>query len=104
MTWPPSLLRFRIGVVERGFGLWLPLFLVWPLFIVATLAIVPLVLLLALLLWPTGWSRTSLLMVPWVFRVIYSLRGLVIELKSGTDWVYIPGIYRDPVKGINGSA
>ena len=89
MIWPPSMLGFSIRGVARGFTIWLPLFLVWPLFILAVLAIFPLVLLLALLLWPTGWSRTLLLLGPWVFRVIYAMRGLVIELNSGTDRVYI---------------
>ena len=47
MIWPPSLLGFRIGNVDRGFRLWLPLFLVWPPFLLMALALFPLVLLLS---------------------------------------------------------
>ena len=89
MIWPPSLLGFRITNANRGFGLWLPLFLVWPLFVLAALAMLPLVFLLSLLLWPTGWGRTMLLTGPWLFRLFCALRGLVIDVKSGTSRVYI---------------
>ena len=64
MIWPPSLLGFHIGSVKRGFRLWLPLFLVWPPFVLAALAMFPLVFLLALLLWPIGLGRTLLLAGP----------------------------------------
>jgi len=89
MIWPPSLLGFRIGSVKRGFHLWLPLFLVWPPVLLMALALFPLVLVLALLLWPIGWGRTMLLTGPWFFRVFCGLRGLVIDVKSGTNRVYI---------------
>ena len=89
MIWPPALLRIRIRNEKRRFGLWLPLFLVWPFFVLAAMAMFPLVLLLALLLWPKGWGRTLLLMGPWVFRMFCALRGVVIDVKSGTNQVYI---------------
>ena len=89
MIWPPSLLGFRIRGVGKGFGLWLPLFLVWPPFVLAALALLPLVFLLALLLWPIGRGRTLLLTGPWFFRMFCALRGLGIDVKSGTTRVSI---------------
>lgn len=89
MIWPPSLLGLRIRNAKSRFGLWLPLFLVWPPFVLAALVMFPLVLLLALLLWPKGWGRTLLLTGPWFFRMFCGLRGLVIDVKSGTNQVYI---------------
>ena len=89
MIWPPSLLGIRIRSVKRRFGLWLPLFLVWPPFFLAALAMFPLVFLLALLLWPFGRGRTLLLAGPWFFRMFCALRGLVIDVNSGTTRVYI---------------
>ena len=89
MIWPPSLLGFRIRNANRGVGLWLPLFLVWPPFVLAALALLPLVFLLSLLLWPSGWGRTMLLTGPWFFRMFCALRGLVIDIKSGTTQVYV---------------
>ena len=89
MIWPPSLLGIRIRGVKRSFGLWLPLFLIWPPFVLAALAMFPLVFLLALLLWPRSWGRSVLLTGPWLFRMFCALRGLVIDVKSGTNRVYI---------------
>ena len=89
MIWPPSLLGFRIRGVRRGFGLWLPLFLIWPLLVLAALVMLPLAFLLALLLWPKGWGRTLLLTGPWFFRMFCALRGLAVDVKSGTTQVNI---------------
>lgn len=89
MIWPPSLLGFRVRNEKKGFVLWRPLFLIWPPFVLVALAMFPLVLLLALLLWPTGWSRTLLLAGPWFFRMFCALRGLAIDVVSGTSRVYI---------------
>ncbi len=89
MIWPPSLLVFRIRNAQREFGLWLPLFLVWPLFIMVAMIMLPFVILLAVLLWPSGWGRTMLLTGPWLFRMFCALRGLMINVKSGTSRVYV---------------
>ncbi len=89
MILPPSLLGFRIKHGKRGFGLWLPLFLIWPPIVLAALVMLPLVLFLSLLLWPLGWGRTMLLTGPWFFRMFCALRGLVIDVTNGTNRVYI---------------
>ena len=89
MIWPPSLLGFRIRNTNVRFGIWLPLFLVWPLFILAALAMLPLVLLLSLLLWPSGWGRTVLMTGPWLFRMFCALRGVEIDVESGTSRIWV---------------
>ena len=89
MIWPPSLLGISIRLEKRVFGLWLPLFLAWPLLVIAAVVMLPLVLLLSLLLWPSGWGRTVLLTGPWFFRMFCALRGLVIDVKSGASRIYI---------------
>jgi len=89
MIWPPSLLGFRIRNENRGFGFWLPLFLIWPPIVLAALVMLPWVILLSLLLWPSGWGRPMLLTGPWFFRVFCALRGLLIDVKSGTTQVHI---------------
>ena len=88
MMWPPSLLGFRIQSPTRDFWIWLPLFLLWPLVVLAALVMLPLILLTSLVLWPTGWGRTLLFTGPWLFRMFCALRGLVIDVKSGTSWLY----------------
>ena len=39
MMWPPSVLRLRIDNRQRHFGLWLPLFLIWPVLLVLGLVL-----------------------------------------------------------------
>ena len=89
MTWPPSLLRVHIHHKDGGFALWLPLFLIWPPAIVLMVLFSPLVLLLAILLWPLGRSRTMLLAGPLLFRLFCSLRGLEIAVDRPPKRVII---------------
>jgi hypothetical protein len=89
MMWPPSLLGFRIGNANRGFRLWLPLCLIRPLFVLFALVMLSFVLLLALVLWRSGWGKTVLFTGPWFFRMFCALRGLLIDVRSGSSRVYI---------------
>ncbi len=85
----PLLLRVRVQSGRRRFGLWLPLFLIWaPIFLLA-LALFPLVLVLALVLWPRGLGRPLLLAGPAIFRIVCALRGLLIDVHSPPEQVYI---------------
>jgi len=86
---PPLFLRIRIGNSKRRFGLWLPLFLIWPPVLLLGLALFPLVLVLAVLLWPWGWGRTLLLTGPAMYRLCCGFRGLLIEVHSPPEQVYI---------------
>ena len=89
MNLPPSLLRVRVQNSKRRFGLWLPLFLIWPLVVLFALALFPLVLVLAALLWRKGWGRPVLLAGPTFFRLFCALRGLVVNVEDGSQQVYI---------------
>ena len=89
MSLPPSLLRVRIQGAKRRFGLWLPLFLAWPPLVLLALALFPLVLLLAALLWHRGWGKPLLLAGPAFFRLFCALRGLLIEVEDPSHKVYI---------------
>ena len=89
MMWPPSLLRLRIRNGKHRFGLWLPLFIVWPPVVLMGLALLPFVLALSALLWPTGLGRPLLLVGPRFFGLFCSFRGLTIDVQSASDQVYI---------------
>ncbi len=89
MICPPSLVRVRIRNHDRRFGCWLPLFLAWPLIFGVGLALLPFFLVLAVVLWPFGWARPILLIWPLLFRLLYALRGLVIDVKSPSKQVFI---------------
>ena len=89
MIWPPSLLGISIRLKNRVFGLWLPLFLVWPLGFALVAILAPFVLVLAALLWPLGWARTLLLTGLLLFRLFCSLRGLEVNVEKSSEQVLI---------------
>lgn len=89
MILPPSILRLRIRGERHRFGLWLPLILIWTVFLVLALAIAPLVLVTAVVLWPMGWGRPLLLVGPAIFRIFCSLRGLEIDVQDESQIVYV---------------
>ena len=89
MICPPSILRIRIHSPRRGFGIWLPLFLFWPPAVVVMAILAPMVLVLAVLLWPFGRGRPLLLFGPYVFRLICSFKGLEIAVETPPDQVLI---------------
>ncbi len=89
MILPPSILRLRIRGEGHRFGLWLLLILIWPVFLVLALALAPLVLVTAIVLWPIGWGRSLLLVGPAIFRIFCSLRGLEINVRDESQTVYV---------------
>ncbi len=89
MIWPPSVLRVKIRSRDRRFTLWLPLFLVWPLGFALLAILGPLVLVLAILVWPFGWARPLLLTGPLLFRLFCSLRGLEVNVEKSSEQVLI---------------
>ena len=89
MIIPPMLLRVRVQNGRRRFGLWLPLFLLWPPVFLLGLALIPLVLVLAGMLWPWGWGRPLLLTGPAIFRLFCALRGLRVDVHDPPEQVYI---------------
>jgi hypothetical protein len=90
MSIPPCLMRLKIINEEHHVNLWLPLFLVWIILGVLALVLSPLVALLVILLWPLGWGEFLLLLGPYVYNCVCSLRGLSVDInnKSGIVLVY----------------
>ena len=82
MRLPPSVIRIRIASPVRSFGLWLPLFLIWPLVGFITLLLAPFVVTTALILWPSGRGRRLLLTGPRLLELAVALRGLKIEVEE----------------------
>lgn len=89
MNRPPTWMHIKIQGERRGFGLWLPLFLLLPLALVVLIILSPLILIGILLLWPSGRGRRALLVVPAAFGIFCALRGLRIDIQSGRESVYI---------------
>jgi len=86
---PPMLMHLRIQGEKRGFGLWLPLFLLLPLVLVVLVILSPLILIATLVLWPSGWGKRSLIVLGVAFEVFCSMRGLKVEVQNSRQCLYI---------------
>ena len=83
MNWPPLLLHLRIPTNEGFLGLWLPWFLVYPILLALMLIAFPIVLILALILLPTGKARPLIMGGPYLWRILFSMRGLNVDINDG---------------------
>ncbi len=93
MKWPPYLLKMRFRNPDHVFGLWLPLFLIWPIvlaFLVAIfLVLLPFALLALIFTWRSDWFDTMLMSFSIVFRLFSQLPGLVVDVEGKQGQVYL---------------
>jgi len=102
MKRPPVLVRVHIQGKEKGFGLWLPLFLLVPLGLALAIAFSPLILIALIVLRRRrllsrvpGIARTSLRVllsprsIKTVLDVFCSTPGLRVEVRNKNEQVYI---------------
>jgi hypothetical protein len=86
----PLILKLRIkDKNQRRFGIWLPLFLIWLIVLPLLALLAPLVLLAALILWPSGKGRLVLYSYMAIFSLIFNLSGLKVDVQSKDSIVYI---------------
>lgn len=93
MKWPPYLLKMRFRNPEHAFGLWLPLFLIWPVILVFLLAVflilLPFAILALLFTWESNWLYSVTLGILAIFRLFNHLSGLVLDIGDNQRHVYI---------------
>ena len=93
MRWPPYLLKMRFLNHDHDCGLWLPLFLIWPVALVFLLAIfivlLPFALLELLFTWRSGWFYSLLSGIPALFRLLGNLRGLEFDIGGKEGSVHL---------------
>jgi hypothetical protein len=82
MNWPPMLLHLKFPTEEGCWGLWLPLFLIYPLLFVLSLVAAPFLLIAALALWPAGKAKMPLFLLPYSWNVIFKTRGLMVDVRG----------------------
>ncbi len=86
----PLLLRIRVRNEDyKGVNLWLPLFLLWLIVLPLLVALLPLVLVAALILWPSGKGKLILYGYIMIFRLIGYMSGLKIDIRSRDNNIYV---------------
>ena len=89
MKCPPMLMHLKFQGEDRGFGVWLPLFLLLPLALVVFIILSPLIFIAVLLLWPSGWGKRALLVLKAACEIFWSIRGLRVDIQGINQCVYI---------------
>jgi hypothetical protein len=74
-------MRVRIRSSNAKFGIWLPLFIIFPIVAVLVIALAPLALLAALVVLPFGYAR-AVLCAPALFSVFCAMRGLEVDVVN----------------------
>jgi hypothetical protein len=82
----------RLRIVDNGrkkVRLWLPLFLVWPIALVLAIALLPIVLLVALIGWGRRGVRRAALGGWYLYATVCNLRGLSVAVSGEGDEVLV---------------
>jgi hypothetical protein len=89
MSWPPMLMHIKIKSKGTKFGLWLPLFLLFPIALVIFLILSPFILIAVIVLWHNGWGKLALFSLWAAFVACWSLRGLKVDVRKPDECVLI---------------
>ena len=93
MIFPPSILRIRrSGGRKRPRNLWIPLIVIWPILVALWAAVLPLLAILALLLWvlhKRDRGKALMLGPPRLFLLLCRLRGLHVNVENPTERILI---------------
>lgn len=77
----PVIMKLQISERERRtFGLWIPVIIAWIVLGALLVLLFPLLLLAAILAWPSGYGRRILAVYPFLGTILFNLSGLHIEL------------------------
>lgn len=91
MNCPPLLLRLDISETKhRGhIVLWLPVFLAWIILAAIFIALLPLIILAALVACFFGWGKAVLFFVPLVGNCICNLHGLEVNIEKKESVLFL---------------
>jgi hypothetical protein len=79
---PAMLLHVKFPTERGQWGVWLPLFLIYPLLLVVSLIALPFLLLGALVLIPFGMARAAVLVLPYLWNLVFKTRGLTVDVSQ----------------------
>jgi len=82
MKFPPMLLHLQIPIGDSFLGLWLPWFLVYLLLLILMVIALPFAIILTIILVPTGKSRPLILAGPYVWRLLFNMKGLKVDIQQ----------------------
>ena len=75
-------MRVKIKNQDTNFGIWIPLFIIFPILLIIFIALSPLILLTALILLPFGMAR-MVLCLPAIYTLFCAMKGLEVDVSKG---------------------
>ena len=86
----PLMLKLRINEKNsRGINLWFPIFLLWIIVLPLLVVLGPVILLISLLAWLSGKGRIMMFSYFMVFKLIWYMSGLKIDVESKEKNIFI---------------
>ena len=86
----PLFMKIRIPrKTKQPINLYLPIFLAWLLLFGLLLILLPFLLIGAVLAWHSGYGKLMLLLFPMIFDLLWHLNGLVVDVESGDDKIFM---------------
>lgn len=86
----PLLVKMKIPrKTEQPLTLYFPLFIAWLVLFAILLLILPVLLLAVFFTWHRGYGKILILSYPMLFVVLWNLHGLLIDVESEKDRVYM---------------
>jgi hypothetical protein len=82
MMWPPMLMHVKIKNEESDFGIWLPLFLLFPIALAFLIILSPLIIIAIIVLWPSGKGKLVPFCLWAAFISVCSMRGLKVDVYN----------------------
>jgi hypothetical protein len=93
MKWPPYALSVKVHNPRHSLGFWLPLFILGPIALVFLIAFLIILVAFAavatVFTWQIKWWRPVLFGVPAILRLLWSLKGLSMEVEKQGGQVQI---------------
>ena len=86
----PLMLKLRITEKNRrGVNLWFPIFLLWIIVLPLLALAAPVIFLVTLLSWPAGRGRMIMFSYFMIFKSIWYMSGLKIDVESQEKTIFI---------------
>jgi hypothetical protein len=82
MMWPPMLMHLKIKNENTDFGIWLPLFLLFPIALAFLIILSPFLVIAIIVLWPGGKGKLVPLGLWAAFVSVCAMRGLKVDVYN----------------------
>lgn len=92
MNWPPMLMHVKVKNKDVNFGIWIPLVLIFLVALAVVIALLPLILLAAIIMLIIGFGGYAMMpfLAIWgIFTTCFALKGLRVNVQGPAERVIV---------------